>query len=66
MLRKHKVLILGASGFIGNALYKELGPYFKTYGTYSTAKKQFERNAQFFQYHVEEDDVYDILKAFGL
>lgn len=63
MLRKHKVLILGASGFIGNALYKELGPYFKTYGTYSTAKKQFERNAQFFQYHVEEDDVYDILKA---
>lgn len=60
---KHRILILGASGFIGNALYKELCPYFKTFGTYLTPKKEFENNAHFFQYTVEEDDIFEILKA---
>lgn len=60
---KHRVLILGASGYIGNAIYKELGPYFKTFGTYRTPKKEFEKNKQFFHYDVEEDDVYEILQA---
>ena len=62
-LSKHRILILGASGYLGNALYKELGPYFKTFGTYRTPKKVFENNRQFFQYNVEEDDVYEILEA---
>ncbi|MBU2921013.1 sugar nucleotide-binding protein [Winogradskyella psychrotolerans] len=61
--QKHRILILGASGYIGNAIYKELGPYFRTYGTYRIPKKEFENNKQFFQYNVEEDDVYDILEA---
>lgn len=61
--QKHRILILGASGYIGNALYKELGPYFRTYGTYCTSKKEFESNKQFFQYNVEQDDVYEILEA---
>lgn len=60
---KHRILVLGASGYLGNALYKELGPYFKTFGTYRTPKKEFEKNRQFFQYNVEEDDVYEILEA---
>jgi len=60
---KHRILILGASGYIGNIIYKELGPYFRTYGTYRTPKKEFETNKQFFQYNVEEDDVYEILEA---
>jgi len=60
--QKHRVLILGASGYIGNSIYKELGPYFRTFGTYRTSKKEFERNKQFFQYNVEEDDVYEILE----
>ena len=62
-LNKHRILILGGSGYIGNALYKELGPYFRTYGTYSTPKKEFETNKQFFQFNVEEDDVYEIIEA---
>lgn len=62
-LNKHRVLILGASGYIGNAIYKELGPYFRTYGTYRTPKKEYEKNKQFFHYIVEEDDVYEILEA---
>ena len=31
---KNTILILGASGFIGNVLYKELLSYFDVYGTY--------------------------------
>lgn len=61
--QKHRVLIIGASGFIGNAIYKELGPYFRTFGTYRTSKKEFDSNKQFFQYKVEEDDIYEILEA---
>jgi dTDP-4-dehydrorhamnose reductase len=60
-LQKHHILILGASGYIGNSIYKELGPYFRTYGTYRTPKKELETNKHFFQYNVEEDDVYEIL-----
>jgi dTDP-4-dehydrorhamnose reductase len=60
---KHRVLILGGSGFLGNAIYKELCSYFKTFGTYNTENKLFEKNKHFFQYNVEEDDVFEILEA---
>lgn len=59
---KHRILILGASGFLGNAIYKELCPYFKTFGTYNTSNRQWEKNHHFFQYNFEEDDVYEILE----
>jgi len=58
---KHRILILGASGFIGYAIYKELCSYFKTFGTYKTSNTQLEKNNHFFQYNIEEDDVYEIL-----
>lgn len=58
----NKILILGASGFIGNAIYKELHSYFDTYGTYYSARRSFENNQQFFRYDLEEDDVFDILE----
>ncbi|MCD2259974.1 sugar nucleotide-binding protein [Psychroserpens luteolus] len=60
---KHRILVLGASGFIGNAIYKELCAYFKTFGTYRVPKKIYEDNHHFFPYNVEEDDVYEILEA---
>ncbi len=62
-ISKHKILILGASGFLGNAIYKELCNYFKTFGTYYTPKKEFEKNKHFFNYNVEDDDLYEILEA---
>ncbi|AXP82587.1 RmlD substrate binding domain protein [Mariniflexile rhizosphaerae] len=58
---KHRILILGASGFLGNAIYRELCSYFKTFGTYNTSNIQLEKNKHFFQYNFEEDDVYEIL-----
>ncbi len=60
---KHRILIFGASGFLGNALYKELCSYFKTYGTYCKPNTALEKNKHFFQYNVEEDDVFEILEA---
>lgn len=61
--QKARILILGASGFIGNAIYKELCSYFRTFGTYNTNNKTFENNQHFFQYNIEEDDVFEILNA---
>lgn len=58
---KHRILILGASGFLGGALYKELCSYFKTFGTYHTDNINFSKNKHFFQYNLEEDDVFEIL-----
>lgn len=58
---KDQILILGASGFIGNALYKELSPYFKTYGTYNTSGITFQNNHHFFKYNIEENDIIEIL-----
>ncbi len=60
--KKHRILILGASGYIGNAIYKELCAYFRTFGTYRTPNREFEKNQHFFQYDVEEDDVFEILE----
>jgi len=57
-----KILILGGSGFIGNAIYKELCSYFDTYGTYNSARRSFEDNQQFFKYDMEEDDIIQLLK----
>lgn len=59
---KHRILILGASGYIGNAIYKELAPYFKTFGTYHTPKKEFVNNKHFTHYNFEEDDIFEILE----
>lgn len=57
-----KILILGASGFLGNALYKELCNYFDTYGTYFNARRTFDDNQQFFRYDMEVDDVFELLE----
>jgi dTDP-4-dehydrorhamnose reductase len=60
-LEKEKILILGGSGFIGNAIYKELCSYFDTYGTYYSPNPLFENNQQFIRYDLAEDDVVQLL-----
>ena len=59
--KKHRILILGVSGFLGSAIYKELHPYYQTFGTYRTPLLAFENNKQFFHYDFEEDDIIEIL-----
>jgi len=61
-LEAKKILILGGSGFLGKAIYKELCNYFDTYGTYFSARKAFEENKQFFSYDLEEDDIFQLLE----
>ncbi|WP_055437378.1 sugar nucleotide-binding protein [Lacinutrix algicola] len=60
--KKHRILVLGASGFIGEAIYRELCSYFRTYGTYRTDNYSFDKNQHYFQYNVEEDDIFEILE----
>ncbi|MDB4180681.1 sugar nucleotide-binding protein [Flavobacteriaceae bacterium] len=62
-LKKHRILILGVSGFLGGAIYKELCAYYNTFGTYRTPLLSFEKNKQFFHYDFEEDDIFEILNA---
>ena len=57
-----KILILGGSGFIGNALYKELCNYYDTYGTYFSSRNGYTSNQQFFQYDMQEDDIFQLLE----
>ncbi len=49
------VLILGASGLVGNALLKKLNKDFNVYGTYSTAKIDFP-SEKLFQFNVNDMD----------
>ena len=56
-----RILILGASGFLGNALYKELNSYYDTFGTYFT-KKGFGQNHHFFHLDMEEGGLESIIK----
>jgi len=59
---KNKILILGASGFIGKAIYKELLPYFDVYGTYCTSQPDLDENQVLFQFDVSKDSILPILK----
>ncbi|WP_417887621.1 sugar nucleotide-binding protein [Zunongwangia sp.] len=52
-----RILVLGASGFIGNAIYKELCSYFDTHGTYFTDNTEFEKNHQFHQFDMETENL---------
>ena len=60
-LKKHRILILGVSGFLGGAIYKELYPYFQTFGTFRTSSVAHEKNTHFYQYDFEDDDIFEIL-----
>ncbi len=56
-----RILILGGSGFLGNAIYKELCNYYDTYGTYCSARRSYEGNQKFLRYDMLEDDIHRLL-----
>src|SRR5690606_8818002 len=57
----NRILILGGSGFIGNALYKELHPYFEIHCTYCRQHGNFSENQVFHNFYVEEDSLFLLL-----
>ena len=56
-----RILILGASGFIGRALYKELNSYYDTFGTYFNTRG-YNDNRHFFQFDVNRGGLETIIK----
>ncbi len=58
---KKRILILGASGFIGNTIYKELLPYFDVYGTYTTSTQELDDNHIMFHFNIEKDSINNLL-----
>lgn len=62
-IEKHRILILGASGFIGNNLYRELSSYFETYGTYCSQQGAFAENKAFTKFCAAEDSLFLILNS---
>lgn len=58
---KQRILILGASGFIGNAIYSELLSYFEVHGTYCEQQGAFSENHVFTKYRVETDSLFVLL-----
>ena len=59
---KNRILILGASGFIGRSIYLELQSYFDVYGTYATNDEEYAENQAYFKYCLEEDNLDTILQ----
>ena len=58
------ILILGGSGFIGNAIYSELAPFYKTLGTYNNSKT-YENNSHFIHFDHENNELLPILREFN-
>jgi len=56
MKKKKKVLIFGGSGFLGNAMYKELNSYYDTYATFNS-NTSFEQNKKFYAFNYETEPV---------
>ncbi len=57
-----RILILGASGFLGQSLFKELNPYFDVFGTYHTQSSNYVQNKRYYEWDVESEQISPILK----
>jgi dTDP-4-dehydrorhamnose reductase len=56
-----RVLIVGGSGFLGRALFKELHPYMDVYATYNT-QERYAKNKRYFSYDINEDSPTELLR----
>jgi dTDP-4-dehydrorhamnose reductase len=59
----NRILILGASGFIGSLLYRELSPYFDVQGTYHSNSDALFENQVMHQFNVETDSITPLLES---
>ena len=60
----NKILIFGGSGSLGQAIFKELIPFFDIYSTYFTQNK-FKNNNRYFYFNIS-NDFNDLLNRFLL
>lgn len=55
------ILILGGSGFIGNALYRELQPYFNVHATFLTDNQKLDNTQTFHQWDMDTEEISRVL-----
>lgn len=58
----NRILILGGSGFVGGALYKELSSFYNVHCTYNNTAIQLEKNKHFHEFDMETEDVRILLE----
>jgi len=56
-----RVLIIGGSGFLGRAIFKELHPYMDVYATYNN-QERYAKNKRYFSYDINEDSPTELLR----
>jgi dTDP-4-dehydrorhamnose reductase len=59
----NRILILGASGFIGSAIYRELSPYFDVQGTFQSNSITLIENQVMHQFNLETDSIKALLES---
>ncbi|ARN77073.1 dTDP-4-dehydrorhamnose reductase [Nonlabens spongiae] len=57
----NRILIIGGSGFIGQALYRELAPFYSVHATYAKDNASFEKNQHFHQFDFETEEIAPLL-----
>lgn len=57
-----KIFIIGASGYLGQTLYKALHPYYDVHGTYCSQDDQYADNHIFYPYNASKDDLTALLQ----
>lgn len=57
----NKILIIGGSGFVGNAIYKELASFYDVHATYLTDNLSLEKNKHFHQFDMETEEISTLL-----
>ena len=58
----NRILIIGGSGFVGNAIYKELAPLYDVHATYLSDRKEYRNNQHFHEFDMETDMVEILLE----
>lgn len=62
--KSKKILILGGSGFLGGAVYKELEAFFNVAATYHTPNANLEDNGNFHHWDMEQENIVFLLHNF--
>jgi dTDP-4-dehydrorhamnose reductase len=58
-----RILIIGASGFLGQSLFKELNAYFDVFGTYFSSKENYADNQRFLPWDLQTEGLEHVLKT---
>lgn len=61
--KKQRILILGGSGFIGNAIYKELLSYFDVHATFCNQIGVYSENQVFHHFSINNDSLLLLLRT---